>query len=156
MIAAAIDYDALRRMHCAGATLAEIGDALGLTRNQVRHVCGKLGLTPRLMSCRCVACGRTVVSTQRVRYCCAKCKRRMTMYARCSCGRPKARYGGKCRECYEALRRTPDDRVANLYRQGYSMRVVSKRLGISVGAVLNALRRQCVASRPRGYVAEID
>lgn len=155
MIAPAINIEHVRRLYDAGATFEEIGAAIGISRNRARYLCRKNGMPPRLRTSICRTCDRVVHAMQvGVCFCSNKCKRIAYQYDRCVCGRVKSRRCSICRKCYET--RTPDARIACLYRQGHAMRAIANIVGVSVGAVQKAMRRQGVQSRPRGCVVEVD
>lgn len=136
-------------MYEAGATLAEIGAAYGVTRQRAKQFCGTYGLTYRKIVSTCKRCGRLVSARVRRSYCSKKCYRLGTRYDKCECGRAKAKQAARCRICYRPDRLTID-LAGRYYRLGMTCEEVGRAMKCSTMGAWKLVKRSGVKMRRPG------
>lgn len=142
-----VDRDEAKSMRSDGATLAEIADHFGVTRQRIGQI---LGRTPRAHDCR--ECGAHLPNNYAI-YCsddCARDAEYQRGLRRCAdCG--SVSKGERCKSCkrkqWERERHARWDRIEALWGTGKTMAQIAVEIGTSANALGGELVRMRAAGR---------
>lgn len=142
-----VDRQAALQDYLAGATLAQIGQKFGVTRERIRQILARLLAKAPERKRKCRDCSNTVATPQRICQTC-RAKVRIRRLNRCACGRPC--YRSHCQACSRrGTRKFNHELAGELYRNGHDGVSIAAYFGVNPAAVYRALRVRKIPRRSR-------
>lgn len=146
-----VDVEEARQMRAKGATLREIGDRFGVTRERIRQLVG----TTELPATECVQCGGAITGRRSAgtRYCSHSCANKAWNARHRSpcprCGETMGRTSTLCRSCRAASVSNEHDNavLVELWARGESISTIAAALDTTT----NSLGVRIHKLRARGY-----